>query len=231
MATTHPWADLLDDEDRLVIERGKYGKTRGLGERPVLLVIDCQWNYIGLDKPITEQQDEYPAGGGAEAWKAVRNIARLLPLAREADVPIIYSRNVAKRTVKFDGFQQKAGWDHTKTIDGQPGTQIVDLIAPTDDDIVIDKSYASLFWGTPILTYLVSLKADSLIVCGVSTSGCVRATLVDGITRGFNAVVLEDGTADRIKASHKVALLDIWMKYADVDTTDAVADYLRGLKK
>lgn len=231
MATTHPWADLLDDEDRRVIEAGKYGKTRGLGERPVLLVIDAQWNYIGLDRPITEQLDEYPAGGGAGAWAAVRNIGRLLPLAREAGVPVIYSRNVAKRTIKFDGFQQKAGWDHTKTIDGQPGTMIVDEIAPTDEDIVIDKSYASLFWGTPILTYLTALRADTLIVTGVSTSGCVRATLVDGITRGFNAVVVEDGTADRIKASHKIALLDIWMKYADVDTTDAVADYLRGLRK
>ena len=231
MATIHPWADLLDDEDRRVIEAGKYGKTRGLGERPVLLVIDAQWNYIGLDRPITEQLDEYPAGGGAGAWAAVRNIGRLLPLAREAGVPVIYSRNVAKRTIKFDGFQQKAGWDHTKTIDGQPGTMIVDEIAPTDEDIVIDKSYASLFWGTPILTYLTALRADTLIVTGVSTSGCVRATLVDGITRGFNAVVVEDGTADRIKASHKIALLDIWMKYADVDTTDAVADYLRGLRK
>ena len=231
MATTHPWADLLDDEDRRVIEAGRYGKTRGLGERPVLLVIDAQWNYIGLDRPITEQLDEYPAGGGAGAWAAVRNIGRLLPLAREAGVPVIYSRNVAKRTIKFDGFQQKAGWDHTKTIDGQPGTMIVDEIAPTDEDIVIDKSYASLFWGTPILTYLTALRADTLIVTGVSTSGCVRATLVDGITRGFNAVVVEDGTADRIKASHKIALLDIWMKYADVDTTDAVADYLRGLRK
>lgn len=231
MATTHPWDDLLDEEDRLVIERAGYGKTRGLGQRPVLLVIDCQLNYIGRDEPITQQQDEYPAGGGAEAWKAVRNIATLLPLAREANVPIIYSRNVAKKTVKFDGFQQKAGWDHSKTIDGQPGTQIVDLLTPRDEDIVIDKSYASLFWGTPILTYLVALKADSLIVCGVSTSGCVRATLVDGITRGYNAVVLEDGTADRIKASHKVALLDIWMKYADVDTTAAVAEYLRGLPR
>lgn len=231
MATTQPWADLLDDEDRLVIERGKYGKTRGLGERPVLLVIDCQLNYIGRDEPITDQQDEYPAGGGAEAWKAVRNIGRLLPLARAASVPVIYSRNVAKQTVKFDGFQQKAGWDHRQTIDGQPGTMIVGEIAPQGGDVVIDKSYASLFWGTPILTYLVALRADSLIVTGVSTSGCVRATLVDGITRGFNAVVVEDATADRIKASHKVALLDIWMKYGDVDTTDEVAAYLRGLPR
>ena len=231
MATTQPWADLLDDEDRLVIERGKYGKTRGLGQRPVLLVIDCQLNYIGRDEPITEQQDEYPAGGGADAWRAVRNIGRLLPLAREANVPVIYSRNVAKQTVQFDGFQQKAGWDHRKTIDGQPGTMIVDEIAPQDGDVVVDKSYASLFWGTPILTYLVALRADSLIVTGVSTSGCVRATLVDGITRGFNAVVVEDATADRIKASHKVALLDIWMKYGDVDTTDVVAAYLRGLSR
>ena len=74
MATIHPWADLLDDEDRRVIEAGKYGKTRGLGERPVLLVIDAQWNYIGLDKPITEQLDEYPAGGGVLATLARRGL-------------------------------------------------------------------------------------------------------------------------------------------------------------
>jgi len=88
-------------------------------------------------------------------------------------------------------------------------------------------------YGAGVLTGLTKAgkRPDFAIVTGVSTSGCVRATLVDGITRGFNAVVVEDATADRVKTSHKTALLDIWMKYADVDTTDVVAEYLKGLPR
>jgi nicotinamidase-related amidase len=150
---------------------------------------------------------------------------------REAGIPVVYSRNVAKRTVKFDMFQTKAGWDHSRTLDGEPGTMIVEALSPEPEDIVVDKSYASIFWGTPLLTYLVALKVDSLIVTGVSTSGCVRATLVDGITHGFAGAVVEDATADRVKASHKVALLDIWMKYADVMTSSDVEEYVTLLRE
>ena len=227
--TSFPWADSLTDEEREVIARGKYGQTRGLGTRPVVLVIDCQHNYIGADAPITEQQKDWPAGGGERAWAAVRVIDRVLPAARAREVPVIYTRNLQKKTIRFDMVSAKAGWDHSRTIEGDPGTEIVDAVAPHDDELVIDKAYASAFWGTPLLTYLVQLRADSVLVAGVSTSGCVRATAVDAITRGFRTAVIWDAVADRVQISHKASLLDLWMKYTDLMSGDEAATYLDGV--
>lgn len=230
MDVTEVWDDLLTPTDRAVIENAGFGKRRGFGTNPMLVMIDCQYNYIGADKPITEQQAEYPAGGGEGAWKAIRTIEGLLAIAREIDIPVLYTRNVQKRTIRFDSFAGKSTWDHAKTLDDAPGSRIVEEISPRPEDFVIDKSYASAFYGTPLVNYLVGLKIDTLIMTGVSTSGCVRATAVDGVTRGFNVAVVADGTADRIEASHKIALLDLWMKYADVVGSDEVSSYLEGFK-
>lgn len=224
--SAYPWDDLLTDEEREVIRLGKYGQTRGLGRAPAVLIIDCQHNYIGADAPITAQQEQWPAGGGERAWAAVHVIGELLTQARETPAPVIYTRNVQKQTARFDMVSAKAGWDHSRTVEGDPGAEIVPELAPKAADIVIDKAYASAFWGTPLLTYLVQLKADSLIVTGVSTSGCVRATAVDGITRGFHTAVVWDGVADRTQLSHKASLLDLWMKYTDLLSSEEAAGYL-----
>ncbi len=220
------WKDLLSETDRKVIENAGYGKARGLGDSPLLTVIDCQNNYIGADEPILDQQDRWPAGGGADAWAAVRVAKTLLDEARGADVPVLYTRNVQKRTVRFDSFAGKSTWDKAATLDGTEGSQIVTEIAPHDDDLVLDKSYASAFFGTPLVTYLVGLGVDTLLICGVSTSGCVRATAVDAVTRGFRVAVVADAVADRIVASHKIALLDMWMKYTDVIDSETAKAYI-----
>ena len=220
------WSDVLTDQDRRVITNAGYGKARGLGSSPLLVVIDCQYNYIGADEPVDQQQDRWPAGGGEGAWAAIRTIAGLLDVARGADVPVLYTRNVQKRTVRFDSFAGKSTWDKDATLDGAQGTQIVDEIAPIDDDLILDKSYASAFYGTPLLTYLTGLGVDTLIVTGVSTSGCVRATAVDAVTRGYKVAVVADAVGDRIAASHQVTLLDLWMKYTDVIDASSAADYL-----
>lgn len=227
----HPWDGLLSDTDRRVIENGGYGKPRGLGRRPVLMVIDCQHNYIGDDRPVDEQQDRWPAGGGSAAWAAVRTTAGLVAHARAAEIPIVYTRNVQKKTLRFDSFSGKSTWDKSRTLDGDPGTEIVAELAPQPEDIVVDKSYASAFYGTPLATYLVGLEADTLVMTGVSTGGCVRATVVDAVTRGYRAAVVADAVADRIDVSHRVALLDMWMKYADLTDGEAVRDYFGSLRE
>lgn len=223
------WSDLLTDRDRRVIANAGYGASRGLGESPLLVAIDCQYNYIGADEPVDEQQDRWPAGGGEGAWDAIRTIAELLGTARRAGVPILYTRNVQKRTVRFDSFVGKSTWDKRATLDEAEGSKVVDEIAPREGDLVLDKSYASAFYGTPLLTYLVGLGADTLLITGVSTSGCVRATAVDAVTRGYKVAVVADAVADRITASHQVALLDLWMKYTDVVDSASAARYLTSL--
>jgi nicotinamidase-related amidase len=226
---TAVWSVLLSDRDRRVIANAGYGASRGLGGVPLLVAIDCQYNYIGADEPVDEQQDRWPAGGGEGAWDAVRAIAKLLDTARQAGVPILYTRNVQKRTVRFDSFVGKSTWDKRATLDEAAGSKIVDEIAPREGDLVLDKSYASAFYGTPLLTYLVGLGADTLLITGVSTSGCVRATAVDAVTRGYKVAVVADAVADRITASHQVALLDLWMKYTDVVDSASAARYLTSL--
>jgi nicotinamidase-related amidase len=226
MSITSNWDDLLTEQDRNVIANAGYGKPRGLGPKPLLMVIDCQYNYIGADEPVDEQQDRWPGGGGEGAWAAVRAISGIREKAHTVGVPVIYTRNVQKRTIQFDSFAAKSNWDKRATLDESDGSRIVDEITPIGTDFVLDKSYASAFYGTPLVNYLVGLGVDTLIVTGVSTSGCVRATAVDAVTRGFRVAVVADAVADRIVASHKVALLDLWMKYTDVMGSGQVLEYL-----
>ncbi|MBP1742519.1 MAG: hypothetical protein H6Q48_4812 [Deltaproteobacteria bacterium] len=220
------WDDILTPTDREVIRRGGYGKPRGLGKRPALLIIDPQYNYAGADKPILEQIQEWPSGVGESAWRAIERLIPLISAFREKKSPIIYTRQVQK-SIAFDGFAAKAVRSSSQYLEGSKGTSIVEEIAPQEGDFVIDKGYASAFYGTPLLSVLIKLKVDTLIVTGGTTGGCVRATCVDAISRNFDVAVVEDCVYDRIKASHKVALLDLWMKYCDVICGREVLRYLQ----
>lgn len=221
------WSDILSETDRQVIARGGYGKKRGLGGTPALILIDCQYNHIGADKPILDQIAEHPAGGGAAAWAAVRRLVEVRAAARAAGVPVAFTRYCySTRGARYDGFALKRG-NLERFIDGAPGTRIVTELTPSDDELIIDKTTASALFGTPLVQYLVRLGVDSVLIGGVSTSGCVRATCIDAVSYGFNAAVLEDGVADRIELSHKVSLLDLWMKYADVVTCRDAIEYLQ----
>ena len=87
------WTSYLTEDDKLVIEKGGYGKSRGLGTSPMLVVIDAQYNYVGEDKPVGEQLAEWPSGGGAPAWAAIRRIRPLVEEARSAGVPVLFTTN------------------------------------------------------------------------------------------------------------------------------------------
>jgi len=223
------WDDVLTPVDREVIRRGGYGKPRGLGDHPVLLIIDPQYNYAGADSPILEQLQEWPSGAGESAWRAMERLKPVIAAFRETHRPVIYTRQV-QQSIAFDGFAaKKTGQDFSQYLDGSKGTSIVDEIAPKEGDLVINKSYASAFYGTPLLSYLIKLKVDTLIVAGGTTSGCVRAACVDAVSRNFDAAVLEDCVYDRISISHKVALLDLWMKYCDVISGEEAVRYVQAL--
>jgi nicotinamidase-related amidase len=110
-----------------------------------------------------------------------------------------------------------------------PDLDIVEPVAPKEGEVVIDKSYASAFYGTDLLSRLVRGGHDSVIVVGNSTSGCVRATSIDAQQNGFDVLLPQECLFDRIEASHKVALLDLWMKYAEVLEREEVEAYVRSL--
>jgi nicotinamidase-related amidase len=193
------------------------------------MVIDAQHVYVGEDRPLLEQQDQWPAGCGAEAWAGIRNIKKLIEHARPRRVPIIYTRLTQKKTLAFDGFAKKTerkGAARAAFLEGHKGTKIVDELSPLEGDLVVDKNYASAFCGTPLVSYLNGLRRDTILMTGGSTSGCVRATAVDAISRNYNVAVIEDCVFDRIEISHKVNLFDLWMKYCDVITSEEAIRYL-----
>jgi nicotinamidase-related amidase len=137
---------------------------------------------------------------GEIAWDAIDHIAPFLETAREADVPIMYTRVVPKSYEDPD----------------HEDLDIVAPVAPEAGETVIDKSYASAFYGTDLLSRLVRGGHNTVVIVGNSTSGCVRATAIDAQQNGFDVLLPQECLFDRIEASHKVALLDLWMKYAEV---------------
>lgn len=230
MSRKRIWDDILTDIDKEVVKRGGYGKNRGLGQKPILVIIDVQNNYVGDNKPIIEQIDKWPSGSGEAAWRAINNIEKIITAAREKNISILYTRNVQKNII-FDSFSSKTNRDQSRYVDGHFGTMIVERIAPKEGDLILDKAYASAFYGTPLISWLVKLGVDTLLLVGGSTSGCVRATAVEAVSRNFKVAVIEDCVFDRIEISHKISLFDLWMKYTDVINLEEALTYLNGIYK
>lgn len=222
------WDSALTDTDRFVIETGGWGTPRGLGSRPALIIIDIQQNYLGDDVPLLESLKRWPVGAGSKGWEAVRRLRPVLDTARIAGIPIIYSRQIHR---EYEVFALKRRRHASESFGPDDySTQIPMEIKPAPGDIVLQKQAASLFFGTPLLGYLIKENIDSLLIAGCSTSGCVRATVVDASSYHFHVAVIRDCVFDRIELSHKAALLDIWMKYGDLMTSEEVKSYLMSLQ-
>jgi nicotinamidase-related amidase len=213
------WPDLLTDRERLVLERAGYRASgtvswgrRPLGVRPAVLVIDMQRNALGRNAPIEEAVLDYPQAMGERAHVVIPALQTLLHTARDADVPVLFTRLIpAGRDPQADEFE------------------IIDQLAPREREAVYVKQYASSFFQTALAADLVQQRADTVIIAGNSTSGCVRASAVDAQQLGFAPVVVPECSVDRIEMSHRVALLDLWMKYALVEPLTKVCAYLRAV--
>ena len=227
------WDQFLTPRDREVFGRSGYGKRAGFGQRPVVLVIDVNYNFVGdRPEPIEESVKRWRNSCGEEGWQAAERIAQLLECARERGVPVIYSTGIDPRP---DGFDRGRWSDKNSrgaedwTAPRESGNTIIPPICPQPADIVIAKSKPSVFFGTLLTSYLVDLQADSIIACGTTTGGCVRATVLDGFSYNYRMSVVEECTFDRGQASHAINLFDMHQKYADVvPLADAMA-YLSDL--
>jgi maleamate amidohydrolase len=216
-----PWDGVVSEADLEVYRKAGFGRTGGLGKRPVLLVIDVQYRTVGnAPKPILESLQDYPTSCGEYGWRAVSQIEKLVQVFRRHKLPIIYPSIAPKTPRDMGRFANKmpsAPQDNPKAF------EIVESIAPAPDDIILYKHFSSAFFGTALATHLVRLGADSLVLTGCTTSGCVRATAVDACSLDYRIVVPEDAVYDRGQVSHAVNLFDIANKYADVvPTAEAV---------
>lgn len=225
------WDDFLTDRDKLVFEKGGFGARAGFGKRPVVLVVDVSYGFCGeRAKPILEAIEEWHSSCGEEAWDAVDRIAQLIAAARSKKIPVIYA--TAPDGPIDDEFRLGRWLDKNPASCQQSYprfNEIVAPIAPRERDLVILRTKPSVFFGSELISYLVDLRADTIITCGVTTSGCVRATVVDGFSYNYRMIVVEECTFDRGEASHWINLFDMHQKYADVIPLEEVVDYIEAL--
>ena len=227
------WDDILTERDKQVFALSGYGKRAGFGQRPALLIIDVNYNFVGdKPEPILESVKRFRNSCGAEGWEGVRHIAELLAAARRKHLPTFYTTGHDDRAnaVAFGRWQAKnsrSTEDMSETWD--KGNEIVAEIAPQPSDIVVRKQKPSAFFGTPLMSMLNEVHADSVLVAGTTTSGCVRASVIDAFSYNMKVSVVEECVFDRGQASHKINLFDMAMKYADVISLKETIDYIRGL--
>ena len=224
------WDEFLTDEDKKVFRAAGYGARAGFGERPAVLVIDVMYGFTGeRDEPILESIKTWPNSCGQYAWRAVPHLQKLLDAARRKGLPVIYTASGFRDDLWDMG---SWGWKNARTGDwdgsgqNRDGNDIIDEIAPQPTDIVIYKLKPSAFHGTPLAALLTLLKVDTLIVTGTTTSGCVRASVIDAFSENLRVALMEEGCFDRSQASHAINLCDMNAKYADVVPAAEVLTYV-----
>ncbi|HEY4201143.1 MAG TPA: isochorismatase family protein [Devosiaceae bacterium] len=222
------WEPYLSERDRKHSELWGKKELNGFGEKPALLLIDIYYSVLGLKREdIFESMQTWRGSTGLEGWQAVDKTAELLAVARASGVPVIHVKGL-NTGVNPWGRRSRAVPKMSQEM-LEKGWQIVDEVKPLPGELVIEKAAPSGFQGTPLAFQLQSLGIDTLIVCGETTSGCVRATVVDGATARFRMGVVKECVFDRTEASHFINLYDMHHKYADVIDLDMAKGYLASM--
>ena len=198
-------------------DRQVFSNSLGFGERPAVLVIDLCQAFTDPARPL-----------GTDCSSIIAHSNRIMRAARRSGHPVIVS------TVRYDSpdFSDAGLWGrkiggHTDLGADGDGWQFDPRLEVEASDGRLVKKYASCFFGTDLASRLVAARVDTLIICGVTTSGCVRASAVDAIQCGFRPVVVREAVGDRWADAHDQSLRDLAAKYADVGDADAVEAYLR----
>ncbi|MFG5382711.1 isochorismatase family protein [Yoonia sp. R2-816] len=199
-----------------------YHTGQAWGHRPALLLIDFAKAYFEPSAPLY---------GGEGCQTALENAARLAKGARAAGVPVVFTE------VKYTPGGANGGAFYAKVPplacfdEDRETSMLAPPLTVEDGDFVFQKQYPSAFFGTALDATLRWLKVDTLLLAGVTTSGCVRATCIDSISYGFITLVVEDGVGDRAEEPHRANLYDMSAKYADLLKTNAAIDYMKDTSK
>ncbi|MDB5727923.1 MAG: isochorismatase hydrolase [Noviherbaspirillum sp.] len=221
----HCWKDVIP-ADILELYR-HYARDVFVGPRPALLAVDLyELAYQGGARPVAEVSKTYPSSCGEYAWNAIEPTTRLFGAARAAGIPVFYS---TADTRPDNGASVSP--TQRRGVPRDPSLYAIrPEFAPQPGDVVIPKMRASAFFGTPLVAQLTQRGIQTVIICGESTSGCVRATAVEAYSYGFHVVLAEECCFDRSILSHKFNLFDMHHKYADVIAVDDVVAQLATLK-
>ncbi len=228
------WDKFLTERDNKVFEAAGYGARGGFGARPALVIVDMNYSFCGhKSEPILDSIPVWPNSCGAEAWTAIEHLQNVLEKARAQHIPTFYTTANKRR---HDGFDA-GGWKHKNRratgpvgVPGFPMDTIVEEIKPVASDVLIEKLKPSAFFGTPLVGFLTDLGVDTVIVCGTTTGGCVRATVIDAFSYNFKVSVIDECTVDRGQASHAINMFDMNAKYADIVSAQETIDYFGQLR-
>jgi len=198
--------------------KGAFDGSLGFGEAPALVLVDFVEAYFAKDSPLY---------AGVDA--ALASALRVRAVAREAGIPVIYT-NVVYQPGGADGgiFYRKVPALEA-FVAGNPLGAWPAGLEPARDEMVISKQYPSAFFGTSLAATLTAAGIDTLIITGLTTSGCIRATCIDAVSNGFIPIVVADACGDRHEAPHEANLFDMNAKYADVVDEAAVIGHLNRL--
>ncbi len=195
-----------------------YGQRAGFGKRPALLLIDFVQGYFDPSCDLYADVDD-----------TLASALRVREAAHAADIPVILT-NVVYHPKALDGgrFYEKAK-PLRYFLSGNPMGAWPEGLEPTEDELIISKQYPSAFFGTSLAATLTSLGVDNVILTGLTTSGCVRASCVDAMSHGFITTVVRDAVGDRHSDPHEANLFDMDAKYADVVSEEAIITHLQNL--
>ena len=220
------WDDVLTEKDRQLLATRPPRKKTGFGERPALLVIDMDIGVCGEDKPIIEQLDVNSGTCGEFAWATIPHMKRVITGSREAGIPVIFSNHIMRAIHGMPKYDDPT-YSHSEV---SPLSALLPDLGFQEGDLLIEKQRPSVFFHTGLIYILLNKKIDSLIVVGNSTSGCVRASVIDATGYTFKVSVVEECLFDRLELSHKASLFDMAFKYCDVVSADETLGFLSTLK-
>ncbi len=213
-------AEAFQSTDDYYKSRGIFQDRFGFGQRPAVVVVDFAYGWT----------DEAYAGGTARLDGPVESTAKVLSVARQKNVPVIYTTSPWRPGSGDQPFKSAAEaaegfrpWD-------EHACRIDERLAPQPEDYIIEKENASAFFATHLAAYLVQHSRDTLIITGCSTSACIRATATDAKSFRFRPVIVRECVGDRSAVAHEWTLFDIQARFSDVANLEETLAYLKGLE-
>ena len=213
------WKDLIGEEELKAYEKAQFGGRIGFGKRPAILNVDMTYMFV----------DPAYAMSYGDMSPVVKAVARLTDVARGKGIPLFYSRRDDRNhRLRAGIWNEKLGTSSTNEYKIDPrADEWPPEIAPRPEDVIVYKNKPSPFFGTPLASFLTYAQIDTLIVVGVSTSGCVRAAVNDAFAYNYRVIVPEECVGDRSRFAHRANLFDMDMKSADVVSLEEVIAHLK----
>ena len=209
---------MSDEQARRVYEKAGLGQAVGRGERPAVLVVDFSCGFTDPECRL-----------GAEMTTEVEGTKQLLDAARAKGLPVIFTTIGYEPSGKDGALWLKKVPAPADLELGGRWVEIDPRLERREDETVLVKKGASAFFGTNLAAILVSQGIDSVVLCGATTSGCIRATAIDLLQNGFPTIVPRDCVGDRAQAPHEANLFDIQAKYADVVSLEEALEYVESV--